>query len=334
MKAFAKPPGQRFTGTRRRELGKDKEMKIELFALAACLLASSAAFADELTTQEGAARTIPDAMQAPSATPDAASVSDPALPLGAHVQLEIVDTISSATATVGQEVALRLAEPIAVGGQVIVPAGIPGVGVILDVQENGIAGRPGLITAAARYLHLDGERIGLEGMIVGSAGQNRAVLSSIGVGLVGIAGVFVRGQEFEVEAGTRVTARIAGGPPEVAAALDGINPVPAPAPGKAIVVFYHLGRMGTEFYTYGVAENGVLLAELKGNRYVAVAVDPGMHEFQFLIPFTSEPQPDTLHQEIFEGEMLFIRHDNDFLTPGTEADFLRRRLRNASGGGE
>jgi hypothetical protein len=220
-----------------------------------------------------------------------------------------------------------LVEPITEDGAVIIPAGTPGVGVVLDVQANGIAGRPGLVTAAARYLDFNGEHIGLEGMIAGGAGQNRALLSAA-VG--GLAGVLIRGQEFQIAAGSQVSVRLAGGSPEVAEALEGLNPVPAPPPGKALVVFYQLAQMGTEFYTYGAAENGVTLARLRGNQYAVVQVDPGSHEFEVLAPMGGGRTGVMLHQEIFEGQIIFIRHDRDFLSPGDEENLSRRRLRLAS----
>ena len=293
-------------------------------ATAAIVLTAAPAALAQSDTSPAAPETEQSAAPAEGAP---AATATPALPLGARVQLEFVNAMSSATATAGQEIALRLAEPITADGAIIVPAGTPGVGVILDVRSNGIVGQPGMISAAARYLDFNGERIGLQGMIAGGAGGNNVLLSRV-VG--GIVGVLIRGEEYQIAAGQRVSARLAGGPPEVAAPLDGLNPVPAPPPGKAMVVFYHLARMGTEFYTYGVAENGVPLARLRGNRYLAVAVDPGVHEFQLLIPFSRDPLSVTLHQEIFEGEMLFIRHDESFLSPGNEENFLSRRLRVAA----
>lgn len=296
-------------------------MKFAIGALAVLLMTTSniaVAQTAEQTPPSDAAQVAAPEVAEPA--PDAA----PALPLGQRIQLEFVNELSSSTATVGQEIALRLAEPISVGDQVVVPAGTPAVGVILNAQRNGIAGRPGMISAAARYLDFNGQQIPIQGMIAGGAGRNNVLLSRAVGGLVG---ALIQGEEYEIAAGERVSARLAGGPPEVAPAVEGTNPVPQPPPGKAIVVFYHLARMGTEFYTYGFAENGVPLARLKGNRYFAVVVDPGVHEFQMMIPFTREPQPVTLTQEIFEGDMLFIRHDESFLSPGSQENFSSRRLR-------
>lgn len=293
------------------------------FVCAALLAQPLAAHGQETAAGASAVQAV-----TPTTAPDTppAEAASHTLPLGAYVQLEFVNAMSSDTAIAGQEVALRLAEPITVDGAVIVPAGTPGVGVILDVQANGIAGRPGMISAAARHLDFNGERIGLQGMIAGGAGQNNVLLSRAVGGLVG---VLIRGQEFEIAAGERVSARLAGGPPEVAAPVEGKNPVPAPPPGRALVVFYQLAQMGTEFYTYGAAENGVPLARLRGNQYLPVEVDPGLHEFEVLAPMGGRRTGVMLHQEIFEGQMIFIRHDRDFLSPGDEENFLRRRLRMA-----
>jgi hypothetical protein len=165
-------------------------------------------------------------------------------------------------------------------------------------------------------------------MIVGALGRGHDAATS--ASLIGPGAAFIPGLDVEIPAGARATVRIAGGPPRIAPPIEGVNPVPSPPPGKAFVVFYHRAHMGAEFYTYGVAENGVPLARLRGNRYFAAAVDPGGHSFEVLAPMGGRRTGVTLRQEILEGEIIFIRHDELYLSPGDEEDFMSLRLREAS----
>lgn len=261
-----------------------------------------------------------------SAAPEAAA-APPQIPLGERVLVEFVDAISSNTATLGQQVALRVAAPLRVDGVVVIPAGTAGVGEVIDVRRKAMAGIPGLLVVASRHLDLNGQQVRLEGMIVVGSGQDFDVGRASA--FMGPGAAFIPGRDFEVAAGARATARIAGGPPQVATAVAGVNPVPSPPPGKAYVVFYHRAQMGGEFYTYGAAENGVPLARLRGNRYLAVAVDPGPHVFEVLAPMGGRRTGVTIRHEILEGQIIFIRHDDHYFSPGDVHDFMYRRLREA-----
>lgn len=304
-------------------------MKMTWLAAVGVLLAPCGALAQE-TAPPAEIRAVP--AEATTAAPgqatptEIAEASAPTLPLGAWVQLEIVDALTSDTATIGQSVELRVAEPVMVDGVVVIPAGTSGVGEIIDVQEAAMAGMPGLLVVASRHLDLNGQQVDLEGMIVGASG--RAFSTGVAVAFIGPGAAFIRGREFAVAAGTRTQARLAGGAPEVAAPVTGVNTAPSPSPGKAMVVFFRPTQNTGWPYTYGVAENGVTLTRLRNGSYQAVEVDPGRHEFALLAPFTNgQPSADTLNVELAEGEMLFIRHSIAFLAPSTQEAFLERRMR-------
>lgn len=294
-------------------------MKTTYFAILGALVWMAGSAAAQETTEPVATE------QTQVTFVEAVAPAAPQLPLGAWVQLEITEALSSDNAVVGQLVALRVVEPISIDDTVVIPAGTTGVGEIIDVRERAMGGRPGRLVAASRYLDLNGQQIRLEGMIVG--GTARGSVSGAAP-FLGAASAFIPGAHFQVAAGTRVSARIAGGAPEVAAPIEGRNPVPSPPPGKALIVFYYIVEPGMPgFFTYGVAENGTTLVRFRGNRYLAVPVDPGTHDFEVLESMNRGRTGTYLRQEVFEGQTIFIRHDEFFLSTGSAEEFSRRRLR-------
>lgn len=317
-------------------LGKPWEgmLKTTHFAmLAAFAWIAGGAAAQEVTESVAAEQTQAAPASADAAAGQSTQIEEvapetPRIPLGARVHLEIVDALTSRTATIGQQVALRLVQPIRADGAVVIPAGTTGVGEIIDVRRRAMGGIPGLLVVSSRHLDLNGQQIRLEGMIVSASGRGRGMATaSVPMGATGF---FIPGLDVEVPAGARASVRIAGGTPRVAAPVEGVNPVPSPPPGKAYVVFYQRIQMGEEFFTNGVAENGVTLARLRGNRYLAVAVDPGSHEFEVLAPMGGRRTGVTLRQDVLEGQIIFIRHDEMYLSPGDEEDFISLRLHEAS----
>ncbi|MBD3257514.1 hypothetical protein GF377_03700, partial [candidate division GN15 bacterium] len=63
-----------------------------------------------------------------------------------EVRFDLGAKISSKTNQVGDTVAITLADPIIIGGQVIVEEGAEGQAVVSEVEENGRGGKPGAIT--------------------------------------------------------------------------------------------------------------------------------------------------------------------------------------------
>src|SRR5262249_20872051 len=145
----------------------------------------------------------------------------------------------------------------------------------------------------------------LEGMILAGSGQSRAGASGVSVGLIGPAAVFMRGEEVEVPAGTIMAGRVAGGEPEVAAAIEGTNPAPAPAAGKAQIIFFRPYQVMGWPYTYGVAENGQDIVQLRNSRYAVADVEPGVHAYTIT---GLGSQPHVYRLELTAGQRLFIRH--------------------------
>ncbi len=163
-----------------------------------------------------------------TAPPPAPVVSDTVtIPAGTAVTLEFRDPLSSKSTPVGDFVALRLAEPIVVGGEVVVPMGAAAGGEVLDAAPSRMAGQQGKLIISGRFLELDGQRVRIRGMTIQVAGRSRVDTANtlLLVPYVGIASVLVQGGEIEIPAGTRAQARLA---------VDAIVRRPPPAPSPAL----------------------------------------------------------------------------------------------------
>lgn len=172
-----------------------------------------------------AAQTDPTA--APPATAPAAAPADPGRPhvaSGTPVDIEIAEAISSKVIKRGDKFALRLAYPILLDGKVIVPAGVTGVGQVVDVAASGALGRPAKLLLAARYLDFNGRQIPLRTLQLGRGGTDNsdAIMAAGFVPYVGMLAMFVHGGEIEIPVGWRAQAKLA-------ADIDAPTPAPVPA---------------------------------------------------------------------------------------------------------
>jgi hypothetical protein len=162
----------------------------------------------------------------PAAAPPAAAPADPGRPhvaSGTPVDIEIAETISSKVIKRGDKFALRLAYPIMLDGKVVVPAGVTGVGQVVDVAPSGALGRPAKLLLAARYLDFSGRQIPLRTLQLGRGGTDNsdAVMAAGFVPYVGLLAMFMHGGEIEIPVGWRAQAKLA-------ADLDAPAPPAAP----------------------------------------------------------------------------------------------------------
>src|SRR5262245_21652023 len=76
------------------------------------------------------------------ATPAAATAEATVrIPAGTVIAVEITEALSSRTSQMGQTFALRLAEPITINDEIVVPAGAVGGGEVIDAHRSGMGGR-------------------------------------------------------------------------------------------------------------------------------------------------------------------------------------------------
>jgi len=180
----------------------------------------------------------------PTAAPPTAAPSTTAptvkIALYTPVEFEILATLNSKASRSGQTFPIRLTRPITVGDQIIVPAGAPGMGEVIQAAKSGMAGTAGELVITVRYVEYAGVRIPLRRCQLGGIGVDRskeassiAVAASASVPVVGIAALFISGGEKTIPTGTRGNALVAADTelpvPEV------VSVAPSPAPGPAAV---------------------------------------------------------------------------------------------------
>lgn len=138
------------------------------------------------------------------------------VPALTSVTLELLAPLGSKLSKSGDNFPIRLAEPIVVDGQVLIPAGALGIGEVVHAKKAGGSGAPGELVLAARYLDVCGRRLRLRSMHVSSTGRSKvnavntinlaSAASPLPVGLVGF---LIRGGQVNVPQGTFADAKTA-----------------------------------------------------------------------------------------------------------------------------
>lgn len=188
-------------------------------ALAAVVVLATPALAWAQTSSSLSAPT--EAAPLPPPVEATASVT---IPAGTNIVVEFVEAQSSRTSQTGQLVALRLAEPIVVGGQTIAPVGAVAGGEVIDAARSGMGGRQGKLIISGRYVEIGGQRARIRGLRVFAAGEDNsreAVTTMIVVPYIGFMGGFIQGGETEIPAGSRAQARLAA---DVVVAVGSLPP--------------------------------------------------------------------------------------------------------------
>ncbi len=163
------------------------------------------------------------AQPAPAAVTAAAG---PVVASGTPVRIAIAETIDTRTHKQGDLFAIRLAEPILHDGQVIVPAGAPGQGQVVDSARASIGGAPAKLVLAARWIEYEGKRIPLRTFRFAINGEDRASTSRqvSTIPYVGFVGVFVTGGEITVQPGATGDAKLAADLPAAETPAEGTKP--------------------------------------------------------------------------------------------------------------
>lgn len=124
------------------------------------------------------------------------------------VRLGITNAINSNQARPGERFTLFLREPILLDGGYIIPAGTPGEGEVVHAARTGLAGKPGELLLAARFLDFGSVRVPLRSMRVGGTGKDNLGLAIITSAAVGIVGLAISGGQVRVLAGAPAEAKV------------------------------------------------------------------------------------------------------------------------------
>jgi hypothetical protein len=245
------------------------------------------------------------------------------------VQVELVDQVSSAVQKPGDSFALRLAAPLVVDGRVVLRAGTPGVGKVIDSAGPRIGGKAAKVVLAASYLTAGRGRVPLDGLQLARSGRDRSKISQ-GLGVAGLAvaplgiiGIGVPGGEVVIPPGAVATAKVASAvtlpplgrasPQEVAAAAavahdaaaddQGPIAIPPPPQGQGQVVFFRGKSRLSVGEWFNVREDGQVLGKLTNGAYFVHVTPPGVHTYTAKL----EPElKDHLSIKVDPGETYFV----------------------------
>lgn len=199
-----------------------------------------------LTAAQATQSVSPPAATIAPAAPQAVILAPPTesvLRAGTEVPLVMSETINSNNKSLraGQRIRMEVAQPVTLGGTIVIPAGSPATAEITDIRRKGMWGKSGRIEARVLNVRVGDRLIRLSGTfndkgVTGTAG----VVTSIA--LVPLAGFFVTGTSANIPAGSGVKAfldedlRIAVPAPPPAAAPAPAPAAPAPAAASAPAV--------------------------------------------------------------------------------------------------
>lgn len=126
---------------------------------------------------------------------------------GAEIRLTTRTELSSRTNHVGDRFDLEVAEPVMLNGQVVIPAGTPGVGEVTRVRKKGMWGRRGIIEVRMISLRMGDRTIRItgNGNDRGRAGTGGVVAAVLTVPVVGF---FVTGTSAVIPPGTVMVATL------------------------------------------------------------------------------------------------------------------------------
>jgi hypothetical protein len=130
------------------------------------------------------------------------------LPQGMPVHLVFVTDVNSKTADVGDKITLTLAEDIKAGNAVVVAKGAQATGRVIQVDKNGVAGRPGNLAFEVDSLNVNGNMVRLSGSET-LEGEPKLPNASVLIPVVGgLAAIARHGKNAEIKPGTPVTAYV------------------------------------------------------------------------------------------------------------------------------
>ncbi len=249
------------------------------------------------------------------------------IPAGAVVQVELAEEVGTRTQKAGDAFALRLAAPLIVDGRVVLQAGTPGVGRVVQASRPGMGGKAAKLVLAAEYLVHGRTRMRLQSLQLsavgkGNVGVAQAIgLSGIVLGPIGFVGMAVRGGDVFFPVETKAQAKLSqatvlpslrratapdlalAAPAETADVGAGAIEIPPPPPGLGQVVFFRVHSLLGTGQWFNVREDGQALGKLTNGAYFIQIAPPGVHTYTA----TSEPVfKDSLKLQVDPGETYFV----------------------------
>lgn len=131
------------------------------------------------------------------------------IPGGTTVIVALASSITSDLAPPGTTVPLRVVSDVVVDGKVLIAAGAAGTASVNSSQKANYAGIPGKLTlSAVSVTAVDGNQVPLTGLTY-REGENKMVIS-IGLALVCLLTLLIKGGPAELSANSQFTATVPG----------------------------------------------------------------------------------------------------------------------------
>ncbi len=127
----------------------------------------------------------------------AAFAKDVKLLEGTEVKLQVVEKLTSASATEGQRFDLVLDDDIRVDGEIIIPKGSKALGTVVSAHKKGMMGKAGELNIQINYVLFKEQRIPLRAS-QGREGENKIGTTVALTVLFGPIGLLKRGHDVEV----------------------------------------------------------------------------------------------------------------------------------------
>lgn len=123
------------------------------------------------------------------------------VPEGTPVRLQVVEKLTSATATEGQRFNLELEEDLRIGDQLIAAHGTRAIGTVVHVHKRGHMGKAGELNVQVDYLLVGDQRLPLRASS-GKEGASKVGATVALTVLFGPVGLLMRGKDIEINPGT------------------------------------------------------------------------------------------------------------------------------------
>ena len=147
--------------------------------------------------------------EAPGPPPPVAAPPCCLAPSGLPVEIELIQDVNSRTARPDDLFDIRLAKALVIDGRTIVPAGVLGRGQVVDSAPAGIAGRPGKLVLAARFVNFGPTRIPLRGFKLAGTGRDDSKTALVAYLAIGVVGLVPSGGNIDFPPGTIAMAKVA-----------------------------------------------------------------------------------------------------------------------------
>ena len=227
------------------------------------------------TPPNGQPATFSQSAPAPNSPPPPHTLLD-----GTPVKLRLSETISSASAKVGQEIPFEVVEEVKVDDVVVLPKGAPAIATVTDCNAKKSMGRAGKLDISISYARLaDQEKVALRATQENKGGGHVGAMTGamVATAIVFFPAaplfLFIHGKDISIPQGTEITSFVEGDM-HLNMANFGVAPPPppaAPAPPAAL-------------QTSLVIESTPPGADIEidgafvGNTPSSVTVAPGPHE--------------------------------------------------------